>query len=188
MVVMGLIYEDGSPSIQTTPPYNPNMEKQERVGRRELFGLMVSGLATAAAACGPAGAATTELNTPEGRVLQWEREGMTVLVSKVQDEYRAGEPLKVSVLMNNSASLPASARVRTRLLGRGQQAVVEAEVANLTVGAEGAATIDRVLDLPRSLASGEYTLLVEIPPWRLDRREVGGGRLSTDVRVRGVSL
>jgi hypothetical protein len=185
---MGLICEGGSPSVQTVPPYNPDMENQERVGRRELFGLMVSGLATAAAACAPAGAATTVLNTPDGRVLRWEREGMTVLVSSVQNEYRAGEPLKVNVLMNNSASLPASARVRTRLLGRGQQAVVEAEVGNLTVGAEGASTIERVLDLPRSLAPGEYTLLVEIPPWRLDRREVGGGRLSTDVRVRGVSL
>ena len=37
--------------MQTAPPYNPDMENQERVGRRELFGLMVSGLATAAAAC-----------------------------------------------------------------------------------------------------------------------------------------
>ena len=35
---------------------------------------------------------------------------MTVLVSSVQNEYRAGEALKVNVLMNNSASLPASAR------------------------------------------------------------------------------
>ncbi|HEX3247397.1 MAG TPA: hypothetical protein VHX16_18475 [Chloroflexota bacterium] len=163
------------------------MDPRERMGRRGLFGLMVSGLATAAAACAPAGAPTTIVNTPEGRVLQWESEGMTVLVSGVQDEYRAGEPLKVTVLLNNSASIPATARVRTRLLGRGQQAVVEAEVASLTIGAEGASTVDRQLDLPRSLAPGEYTLTVEIPPWRLDRREVGGGRLSTDVRVRGSS-
>jgi hypothetical protein len=164
------------------------MEQQERVGRRALFGLVVSGLTTAAAACGPAGAPTTVLNTAEGRVLQWEREGMTVLVSGVQDEYRAGEPIRINVLMNNSASVPAVARIRTRLLGRGQQAVVEAEVASLTIGADGAAGVDRVLDLPRSLAPGEYTLMVEVPPWRLDRREVGGGRLSADVRVRGASL
>lgn len=158
------------------------------MGRRELFSLMVSGLATAAAACGPSGAPTTVVNTPEGRILQWEREGMTVLVSGVKDEYRAGEPLRVNVLMNNSASIPAVARIRTRLLGRGQQAVVEAEVVNLTIGADGAANIDRVLDLPRSLSPGEYTLMVEVPPWRLDRRDVGGGRLSTEVRVQGSSL
>ena len=164
------------------------MEQHERVGRRALFGLVVSGLTTAVAACGPAGAPTTVVNTPDGRVLQWEREGMTVLVSGVQDEYRAGEPLRINVLMNNSASVPAIARVRTRLLGRGQQAVVEAEVANLTVGADAASNLDRVLDLPRSLAPGEYTLMVEVPPWRLERREVGGGRLSTEVRVRGASL
>jgi hypothetical protein len=109
---------------------------------------------------------------------------MTVLVSGVQEEYRAGGPLKINVLMNNSASVPAVARIRTRLLGRGQQAVVEAEVANLTIGADGASNIDRVLDLPRSLTPGEYTLIVEVPPWRLERREVGGGRLSAEVRVR----
>jgi len=149
---------------------------------------MMSGLATAATACAPATSATTVINTPEGRVLQWESEGMTVLVQGVQDEYSAGEPLKVSVLMNNSASVPASARVRTRLLGRGQQAIVEAEVVTLTIGAEGASTVDRQLDLPRSLAPGDYTLSVEIPPWRLDRRDVGGGRLNADVRVRAGSM
>jgi hypothetical protein len=163
------------------------MGERERVGRRELFGLVVSGLTTAAAACGPTGAPTNVLNTPEGRVLQWESEGMIVLVSGIQDEYRAGEPMKVTVLLNNSASVPATAKVRTRLLGRGQQAVVEAEVASLIIGAEGASTVDRQLDLPRSLSPGEYTLSVEIPPWRLDRRDVGGGRLNTDVRVRGSS-
>jgi hypothetical protein len=69
------------------------MEQQDRVGRRALFGLVMSGLTTAAAACGPSGAPTTVVNTPEGRVLQWEREGMTVLVSGIRDEYNAGEPL-----------------------------------------------------------------------------------------------
>jgi hypothetical protein len=164
------------------------MEQHERVGRRALLGLVVSGLTTAVAACGPSGPPTTVLNTPDGRVLQWEREGMTVLVSGIQEEYRAGEPVRINVMMNNSASVPAVARVRTRLLGRGQQAVVEAEVANLTIGADAASKVDRVLDLPRSLTPGDYTLMVEVPPWRLERREVGGGRLSAEVRVRGASL
>jgi hypothetical protein len=164
------------------------MEQQERVGRRALFGLVVSGLTTAAAACGPSGGPTIVMTTPEGRVLQWEREGMTVLVSGILDEYSAGQPLKINILMNNAASVPAVARIRTRLLGRGQQAVVEAEVANLTIGADGASNVNREMALPRSLTPGEYTLLVELPPWRLDRREVGGGRLSTEVRVRAASL
>jgi hypothetical protein len=159
------------------------MEGRERVGRRELFSLVVSGLATAAAACGPAGAATTVVNTPEGRVLQWEREGMTVLVSTVREEYRAGEPMRLDVLLNNGAPVPAVAKVRARLLGRGQQAVVEAEVANVTVNADSAVNVDRTLDLPRSLAPGDYTIVIELPPWRLERREVGGGRLNADVRV-----
>jgi hypothetical protein len=86
-------------------------------------------------------------------------------------------------MLNNNASIPAVARVLTRLLGRGQQAVVEAEVANLTIDADDASSVERTLDLPRSLTPGDYTLSVELPPWRLERREVGGGRINTDIRV-----
>jgi hypothetical protein len=148
-----------------------------------MFSIVASGLTAVAAACGPAGAATNVMQTPEGRVLQWEREDMTILVSGIREEYRSGEQVQLSVLMNNGAPVPALARVRTRLIGRGQQAVVEAEVASVTINSADAARIDRSLDLPRSLAPGDYTVMVEIPPWRLERRDVGGGRLTADIRV-----
>lgn len=166
-----------------TQPYNRDVERQDRVGRRELLSLVVSGLATAAAACGPAGGPTNVVRTDDGRILQWERDDMTVLVSGVKDEYHPGEPVHLTVLINNGAPVPAAARVRTRLLGKGQQAVVEAEVVNVTINADDAASVERTLDLPRSLLPGDYTLSVELPPWRLDRREVGGGRLNADIRV-----
>jgi len=148
-----------------------------------MFSIVASGLTAVAAACGPAGAPTSVTQTPEGRVLQWAREDMTVLVSGIRDEYRPGEQIRLSVLMNNGAPVPAVARVRTRLLGRGQQAEVEAEVASLTINSADAAKVDRALDLPRSLSPGDYTVMVEIPPWRLERRDVGGGRLTADIRV-----
>lgn len=159
------------------------MENRERLGRRDLFSIVASGLTAVATACGPAGSATTVMQTPEGRVLQWEREDMTVLVSGLGESYRPGEQVRLSVLLNNGAPIPAVARVRTRLIGRGQQAVVEAEVANVTINSADAARVDRSLDLPRSLTPGDYTVMVEIPPWRLERREVGGGRLTADIRV-----
>jgi len=163
--------------------YNGRVDDDQPIDRRALFGLVASGLASVLAACGPAGAATTIVQTSEGRVLQWERDNMTVLVSGLQEQYQPGQQVRLIVLLNNHALVPATARVRTRLLGRGQQSVVEAEVVSVAISPDEVARVERTLDLPRSLSPGDYTLAVELPPWRLERRDVGGGKLTADVKI-----
>jgi hypothetical protein len=69
------------------------------------------------------------------------------------------------------------------LLGRGQQAVVEAEVVSLNVKPMDAATTERTLLIPRDLPSGEYTLQVELPAWSFEGRQAGGGTLNTTVKI-----
>lgn len=145
---------------------------EQPLSRRAWLGALVSGAGAAAAACGPTGG-VTELSTPDGKVLQWEGDDLLVLVSGVQPTYRAGEPIKVNVLVNNQGTGLVQVRVRTRLLARGDQAIAEAEVATLTVESEDAANVDRAVLLAKSLAPGEYTLSVELPPWRVNDREAG---------------
>jgi len=87
------------------------------VDRREAFGILASGLMTVASACG--GQGTTVIQTPEGPVLQLERDDFLVLVSDFQDSYHPGERVAVKVILNNQSARFASARVRMRLLGRG---------------------------------------------------------------------
>lgn len=159
------------------------MDDNEPLGRRALFGLVASGFASLVAACGPSSAATTIIQTDEGRVLQWERDNMTVLVSGLREQYQPGQQVRLTVMLNNHALVPATARVRTRLLGRGQQSVAEAEVVSVAISPDDAVRVERTLELPRSLTPGDYTLAVELPPWRLDRRDVGGGKLTADVKI-----
>ena len=71
----------------------------------------------------------------------------------------------------------------TRLVGRGQQPVVEAEVASLNVKPMDAAVAERTLQIPRVLAPGDYTLQVELPAWSFEGRQTGGGTLSTGVKI-----
>lgn len=143
------------------------------MSRRAWLAALASGAGAAAAvACGP-GQGGTELTTPEGKVLQWQGDDLVVLVSGYQSHYRAGELIKVTVLVNNQTTRLAQVRVRTRLLARGDQPVVEAEVSTLNVRAEDAASVERQLQTARTLVPGEYVLNVEIPPWRLDGRETG---------------
>lgn len=126
-----------------------------------------------------------ETLTPEGKILQWEGDDLLVIVSGVQPSYTLGGTIKVNLLVNNqNASRLAQVRLRLKLLGRADQAEVEAELTTLTIGPEGAANADRELPLRRSLVPGDYTLSVEVPPWRLDGRETGrGATLKTSVKL-----
>lgn len=154
------------------------------MARRELFGAAVSGLAGFAAACSTGGGRTEQVETPEGKVLQWERDELLVLVSGVQDSYRAGDEIRFKVLLNNQTSRLGLFRVRARLAGRGQQVVAEAPVANVQVKPFDATEIERTLSPTPAVTPGDYSLVVELPPWSLDGRTLGGGALSAPVRLR----
>jgi len=154
----------------------------ERVHRRAVFGLWATGAVSAVtAACGSRGSSV--IQTPEGPVLQLEKDEFLVLVSGFQPAYRAGEQVAVKVILNNQSRRFATARVRTRILGRGDQAVVEAEVATVNVRPTDATSLDRSVLLPNNLSPGDYTLSVELPPWSFEGRQVGGGRLDTPIRI-----
>jgi hypothetical protein len=73
--------------------------------------------------------------------------------------------------------------VRTKLVGRAQQVVTEAPVASLQVKPLDAAELERTLELPGNLDPGDYTLVIELPPWSLDGQTVGGGSLTAGLRV-----
>jgi hypothetical protein len=153
----------------------------KRVDRRQAFSIWASGIASATSAC--AGAGTTVRQTPEGPVLQLEKDDLLVLVSGFQPTYRPGERVTVNVIVNNQSTRFAVARIRTKLLARGQQPVIEAEVASITVKPFDATASERSMLLPTDLPAGDYTLAVELPPWSFEGRQAGGGTLSTPVSI-----
>lgn len=147
----------------------------QSLSRRAWLGSLVSGAGAlvTATACGSS-PATVELDTPEGKVLQWQSDDLLVLVSGYAAAYRAGEAIRVTVVVNNQTTRAAQVRVRTKLLTRGDQPVAEApEVATLAIRPEDAVSIERTIQTPRTLTPGEYTLDVQVPPWRLDGQEAG---------------
>jgi hypothetical protein len=143
------------------------------LSRRAWLAGLVSSAGVIAAACSSPGAVV--LDTPEGRVLQYEGDDALILVSGAQQSYRLGEPMRLNLMVNNQSTSPISVRLRTKLLGRGDQPVVQADPAVLSVKTDDASSVDQELLLPRDLVPGDYTLSVEIPPWKLDGREFGRG-------------
>jgi hypothetical protein len=173
-----------SPDPRPQPPADQPPRPADRpLGRRALFSAAVSGLAGALAACGVARDETRVVETPEGKVLQWERDDLLVLVSGLRERYRRGEEVRLTVLLNNQAGRTGQYRIRTKLAGRGEQVVVEAPVASLQVRPFDAGEVQRVLPLGSTVAAGEYTLIVELPPWTLEGQRVGGGALSAALTV-----
>ena len=126
---------------------------------------------------------TTIVQTPDGPVLQLEKDDFLVMVSGIKDAYHPGERVDLTVLINNQSSRFAQARIRTRLIGRGQQAVVEAEVVAANVKPFDATSVERTLQLPNTVTAGDYTLQVELPPWSFEGRQAGGGQLNTTVKI-----
>ena len=152
------------------------------VSRRAWFAGLVSGAGLLAAACGSPGAEV--LDTPEGRVLQYEGDNLLVLVSGAQPSYHLGESMHLTLLVNNQSAGYVQVRLRTKLLGRGDQPVVQADAALLSVKSDDASSVDQDLLLPRDLLPGDYTLSIDIPPWKLDGRDFGrGATLRAPVRV-----
>jgi len=152
-----------------------------RVDRRAALGIWASGLTGLISACSERG--ISEVDGPDGKVLQMERDDLLVLVSDFRPQYQPGETISVKVIINNQSSRFATARIRTKLLGRGQQAVVEAEAISVNIRPMDATPVERSLLVPLNLPTGDYTLQVELPPWSFEGRQTGGGSLNTGVKI-----
>jgi hypothetical protein len=139
-----------------------------------------------AAACSSPGAVV--LDTPEGRVLQYEGDDALILVSGVQDSYRLGDSMQLNLMVNNQSTSLIQVRLRTKLLGRADQPVVQAEPALLDVKPDDASNVDQTLPLGLDLLPGDYTLSIEVPPWKRDGRDFGkGATLRVPVRLEAAS-
>jgi hypothetical protein len=152
------------------------------VSRRAWMASLLSGAGLIAAACTSPGASV--LDTPEGRVLQYEGDDLLVLVQGAQSSYRLGDTMHLNLMVNNQSAGYVQVRLRTKILGRGDQPVVQAEAAQLAVKPDDAASVDQNVVLARQLVPGDYTLSVEVPPWKLDGRDFGrGATLRAPVRL-----
>jgi hypothetical protein len=165
------------------PARQTDQDDTRRVGRRAALGIWASGLTGLTSACGDRG--VTEINSPNGKVLQLEKDDFLVLVSDFASQYQPGDEIHLKVIVNNQSTRYATARIRTKLIGRGQQPVVEAEVISINIKPMDATPVERSLLIPRDLAPGEYTLQVELPAWSFEGRASGGGTLSTSVKIGG---
>jgi hypothetical protein len=152
------------------------------VSRRAWLAGLVSGVSLMAAACSSPGASV--LDTPDGRVMQYEGDDLLVLVSGVKPTYAVGDSVHLNLLVNNQSAGYVQVRLRTKLLGRGDQPVVQIDPAQLSVKSDDAGSVDQDLPLARDLVPGDYTLSVEVPPWKLDGRDFGrGATLRAPVRL-----
>src|SRR5919205_1690873 len=93
------------------------------VSRRAWLAALVSGAGLLATACGSGGSQV--LDTPEGRVLQYEGDDLLVLVSGAEPAYRVGDTMHLNLLVNNQSAGFVQVKLRTKLLGRGDQPVVQ---------------------------------------------------------------
>jgi hypothetical protein len=146
------------------------------------FAAMVSSAGLLAAACAPA--SSQVLDTPEGRVVQYEGDDLLILVSGLQPSYQLGDTVHLNLLVNNQSAGFVQIKLRTKLLGRADQPVVQPEPVSMDVKSDDATNVDQSFILPRDLLTGDYTLSVEVPPWKLDGREFGvGATLRAPVRL-----
>ncbi len=152
------------------------------LSRRAWFAGIVSGAGIIAAACSSPGAVV--LDTPDGRVLQYEGDDALILVSGVQSSYKLGDSVKLNLMVNNQSTSLIEVRLRTKVLGRADQPVVQAEPALLDVKADDASNVDQTLPLGLDLLPGDYTLSIEVPPWKRDGRDFGrGATLRAPIRL-----
>jgi hypothetical protein len=158
------------------------LSQDRPVSRRAWFAAIISGAGLLAAACAPG--SSQVLDTPEGRIVQYEGDDLLILVSGLQPSYHLGDEMHLNLLVNNQSAGFVQIKLRTKLLGRGDQPVVQPEPVMLEVKTDDASSADQSFILPGDLLPGDYTLTVEVPPWKLDGRETGvGATLRAPVRL-----
>jgi hypothetical protein len=161
-----------------TSPINPDRP----LSRRAWFAAVASGVGLLAAAC--SAGASQVLDTPDGQVLQYEGDDLLILVSGLQKSYQLGDQMHLNLLVNNQSTGFVQIKLRTKVLGRADQPVVQPEPVMLEVKSDDASSADQSVELPRNLVPGDYALSVEVPPWKLDGREFGvGATLRAPVRL-----
>jgi hypothetical protein len=159
-----------------------NVTADQHLSRRAWFAAIISGAGLLAAAC--SAGSSQVLDTPDGQVLQYEGDELLILVSGLQKSYQLGDQMHLNLLVNNQGTGFVQIKLRTKVLGRGDQPVVQPEPVMLEVKSDDASSSDQSFDLPRNLLPGDYTLAVEVPPWKLDGREFGvGATLRAAVRL-----
>jgi hypothetical protein len=163
------------------PARHAEHDDTRRVNRRAALGIWTSGLMGLTSACSDRD--VTVIDSPDGKILQLEKDDFLVLVSDFASQYKPGDRITLNVLINNQSTRYATARVRTKLVGRGQQPVVEAEVVSVNIKPMDASRVERELLIPLDLQPGEYTLQVELPAWSFEGRQTGGGTLNTSVKI-----
>src|SRR5205807_10356308 len=121
---------------------------------------------------------------PEGRVMQYEGDNLLVLVSGLQPSYHVGDQMHLNLMVNNQSAGFVQVKLRTKLLGRADQPVVQPDPVALEVKSDDASSVDQDVLLPRDLLPGDYTLSIEVPPWKLDGKDFGrGGTMRAPVRL-----
>jgi hypothetical protein len=153
--------------------HTSRLRSDRPVSRRAWFAAIVSGAGLLAAACAPGGSQV--LDTPEGRIVQYEGDDLLVLVSGLQPSYHLGDEMNLNLMVNNQSTGFVQIKLRTKLLGRADQPVVQPDPIMLEVKSDDASSADQSFILPQDLLPGDYTLSVEVPPWKLDGREFGVG-------------
>lgn len=155
------------------PPNSAPLDPDRPLSRRAWFAAVASGAGLLAAACGPSNSQI--LDTPDGQVLQYEGDDVLILVSGLQKSYRVGDQMQLNLLVNNEGTGFVQIKLRTKVLGRGDQPVVQPEPVPLEVKSDDASSSDQSFVLPRDLLPGDYNLSVEAPPWMVDGRQSGVG-------------
>src|SRR5499427_10093550 len=101
--------------------YPSGLRSDQPVSRRAWFAAIVSGAGLLAAACAPP--SSQVLDTPEGRILQYEGDDLLILVSGLQPSYQLGDTVHLNLLVNNQSAGFVQIKLRTKLLGRADQPV-----------------------------------------------------------------
>ena len=143
------------------------------MSRRVWLTALVSGAGAVSASC--QSPTSQVMETADGQVLHWEGDELIVLVSGFQPAYRVGETIAVTVIANNQGAQVLDVRVRIKILGLGDQPVIQSEPTLLSIAPGDAGKVEQSLPIARSTQTGTYTLSVEIPPWKVGGREVGKG-------------